>query len=1001
MPINFPNSPSIGATYDYEGIHYIYNGVGWVNKSIFGISAGTNISFTNYNGTGPIVISTTSSGGITSAVTSFNGLTGDVVGVSSFNGYTGGVTGWAYYNDGINSGLDTDLIQGISGQRFVENLQTGLLYGGLLQVNAGNSAYFDVSAGVGIISTAGASLTAYPTPSLSYITWSSFTGVTVTGITSDEETWISINSSGNLVQQNTKWLDSQFDNSIPLGVLIHPNNTTINFAVAIPHVAYGQPSQLDPFVRAFGPIKISGHEISANGANLQVNKSTGAAYLIGRNYATNPSSPNVVEDTNATPISTMYRYYRDGSGKFTVVTNSSIDPSKYDDGTGTLNTVPGGQYTIQRLFFLPGVPTVLASYYGRELYNSIETAQANIPFEQFTEDDSTASLGVFAGYLIVKSGATQLNNTADAKFINSGIFRNLSNIGGGGVAATSLDDLSDVTITSAANGQVLKYSSGVWVNDSVSNLNLVSAAVAGSGINVSGATGSVTITNTGVLSFNGNTGAVQGVSSINGSTGAITNVAFTNVAQTFSALQSFSVGVSAGYVDTDTIKSDLLTIDPFNLFPDSTGIRLYQDNGISQYYTTIKGAGPNASANQTITLPNDTGIVALTKNVVSSFNGNTGAVQGVSAAVAGSGISVSGATGSVTITNTGVLSFNGNTGAVQGVSAAVAGSGISVSGATGSVTITNTGVLSFNGNTGAVQGVSSINGNTGAITNVAFTNVNNNFSVTQNFAQGLTAANTVEFYADTSYFYSSIKGNRFLTVSPGAQNFISGNGASSIIINQSAGNAVYIGDADIANNGTYIRVEDNTSAIAFNYNTTSYTFPTTVGSPGQVLTTNGSNPATLSWSTATGSGGGVSSFNGLTGAVEGVSSLIGGTGISVSGATGTVTVTNQGVRTFNGATGDISYSGLSRYITSISTNTNAGSTAGTDFVYICTAGLTLTLPTAASNTNRYSVKNTSSSVVKVFTTSSQSIDGITLGYNLTRQYQAVDLVSDGSNWFVI
>jgi hypothetical protein len=963
MPINFPNSPSIGATYDYEGIHYIYNGVGWVNKSIFGISAGTNISFTNYNGTGPIVISTTSSGGITSAVTSFNGLTGDVVGVSSFNGYTGGVTGWAYYNDGINSGLDTDLIQGISGQRFVENLQTGLLYGGLLQVNAGNSAYFDVSAGVGIISTAGASLTAYPTPSLSYITWSSFTGVTVTGITSDEETWISINSSGNLVQQNTKWLDSQFDNSIPLGVLIHPNNTTINFAVAIPHVAYGQPSQLDPFVRAFGPIKISGHEISANGANLQVNKSTGAAYLIGRNYATNPSSPNVVEDTNATPISTMYRYYRDGSGKFTVVTNSSIDPSKYDDGTGTLNTVPGGQYTIQRLFFLPGVPTVLASYYGRELYNSIETAQANIPFEQFTEDDSTASLGVFAGYLIVKSGATQLNNTADAKFINSGIFRNLSNIGGGGVAATSLDDLSDVTITSAANGQVLKYSSGVWVNDSVSNLNLVSAAVAGSGINVSGATGSVTITNTGVLSFNGNTGAVQGVSSINGSTGAITNVAFTNVAQTFSALQSFSVGVSAGYVDTDTIKSDLLTIDPFNLFPDSTGIRLYQDNGISQYYTTIKGAGPNASANQTITLPNDTGIVALTKNVVSSFNGNTGAVQGVSAAVAGSGISVSGATGSVTITNTGVLSFNGNT--------------------------------------GAVQGVSSINGNTGAITNVAFTNVNNNFSVTQNFAQGLTAANTVEFYADTSYFYSSIKGNRFLTVSPGAQNFISGNGASSIIINQSAGNAVYIGDADIANNGTYIRVEDNTSAIAFNYNTTSYTFPTTVGSPGQVLTTNGSNPATLSWSTATGSGGGVSSFNGLTGAVEGVSSLIGGTGISVSGATGTVTVTNQGVRTFNGATGDISYSGLSRYITSISTNTNAGSTAGTDFVYICTAGLTLTLPTAASNTNRYSVKNTSSSVVKVFTTSSQSIDGITLGYNLTRQYQAVDLVSDGSNWFVI
>jgi hypothetical protein len=55
-------------------------------------------------------------------------------------------------------------------------------------------------------------------------------------------------------------------------------------------------------------------------------------------------------------------------------------------------------------------------------------------------------------------------------------------------------------------------------------------------------------------------------------------------------------------------------------------------------------------------------------NAVTSFNGRTGAVQGVSAAVAGTGISVSGATGAVTITNIGVQSFNGATGAVTGAS---------------------------------------------------------------------------------------------------------------------------------------------------------------------------------------------------------------------------------------------------------------------------------------------------------------------------------------------
>ena len=49
-----------------------------------------------------------------------------------------------------------------------------------------------------------------------------------------------------------------------------------------------------------------------------------------------------------------------------------------------------------------------------------------------------------------------------------------------------------------------------------------------------------------------------------------------------------------------------------------------------------------------------------------------------------------------------VYSFNGRTGNVQGVSGAVAGTGISVSGTTGSVIFTNTGVLSIDGLTGII-----------------------------------------------------------------------------------------------------------------------------------------------------------------------------------------------------------------------------------------------------------------------------------------------------------
>lgn len=50
---------------------------------------------------------------------------------------------------------------------------------------------------------------------------------------------------------------------------------------------------------------------------------------------------------------------------------------------------------------------------------------------------------------------------------------------------------------------------------------------------------------------------------------------------------------------------------------------------------------------------------------------------------------------------------------------------------------------------------------------------------------------------------------------------------------------------------------------------------------------------------------GVLSFNGNAGVVQGVSAAVAGTGISVSGATGAVTITNIGVQSFNGLTGAV------------------------------------------------------------------------------------------------
>lgn len=89
--------------------------------------------------------------------------------------------------------------------------------------------------------------------------------------------------------------------------------------------------------------------------------------------------------------------------------------------------------------------------------------------------------------------------------------------------------------------------------------------------------------------------------------------------------------------------------------------------------------------------------------------------------------------------------------------------------------------------------------------------------------------------------------------------------------------------------------------------------------------------------------------------------------------------------------------GTVRSINNISTSQTAGSTAGTDYVYLCSGTLTLTLPDAAANTNLYTVKNVGTGVVTVNTTSAQTIDGSSTAV-MTIQYTAIDLISDTANW---
>lgn len=119
-----------------------------------------------------------------------------------------------------------------------------------------------------------------------------------------------------------------------------------------------------------------------------------------------------------------------------------------------------------------------------------------------------------------------------------------------------------------------------------------------------------------------------------------------------------------------------------------------------------------------------------------------------------------------------------------------------------------------------------------------------------------------------------------------------------------------------------------------------------------------------------------------------------GTGITLTYANNTNTKYLDLTITSSGGPG-----GTSRSISSVATSQTAADTASTDQVYICTAGINLTLPTAVANTNLYTVKNTSNSSVLVTTTGGQTIDGDTTVI-MPIKYTSVDIISDDANWHI-
>jgi hypothetical protein len=343
-------------------------------------------------------------------------------------------------------------------------ISTGLLYGG--NISYSGSTIF-VKPGSGIINNNNASTGSEINPIFTYVKWSSYTA-SATYLTSSQNTYLYVDASGNIFQQTSFFNQTQYEQAIPLGRVTHPNYISITGVGSNVQTTYDSDTQQNDFIRAFGPLKVSGFAINAHTGSLGLGIGNGIAYNLGGFYTQDPNSPSHYESVGFATAS-IARAWRSGSGVYLDNNGgafyNTVDPDYWDDGTGTLNTMNAGDWQIQRVFSNPVTGRTVVYYGQTGTYTNLLNALQYLATDPFEEGEFTAKSLVFVGYLVLKGQTNDLADSTNNRIINAGIFRNIAGGSSGGSAvAQRLENLSDVIVTTPSNGQALVYDGGNWIN---------------------------------------------------------------------------------------------------------------------------------------------------------------------------------------------------------------------------------------------------------------------------------------------------------------------------------------------------------------------------------------------------------------------------------------------------------------------------------------------------------------------------------------------------------
>lgn len=315
-------------------------------------------------------------------------------------------------NDVGTEFITSDTVLDILAASIHAGTNTGITTGGVVTINGGDAAKMDVALGTGVV----VDWTTPGSPTIALVSWAASAAITVTSLVAEEFTYVYVDDTGTIGQQVTVPTSADRRSKIFLNRLVHIGAVSIDSIGNDFRMSYENDQSVSDFIALSSPI-VTGNTYSANGANLNVDRAAGTSSFPFLNFDTDAQNPLVQTDGADVSLANIIRVFRDGGGGFTYSTgNTLIDPDNYDNDAGSLTSLSAGDWTIQRLYWVPQLEENVLIY-GQAIYTSMAEAEASI----FNEDPILPGIisdGILTTVLIVKEGVTDLSIATTSKFVD-------------------------------------------------------------------------------------------------------------------------------------------------------------------------------------------------------------------------------------------------------------------------------------------------------------------------------------------------------------------------------------------------------------------------------------------------------------------------------------------------------------------------------------------------------------------------------------------------------